>query len=650
MPSKKSSHNSIFYPSIFMMNLKQGWPVWIVLCLLNLFHLPIFILLVAQNEYESEKAYSIVNLLLQLATGFNVMTIIWAIVIAMLLFRYLMTLEQSSNIHALPVTKNGLFFTNYITGLFILIVSSAIAYGLSAVLLCAIDLKSCMSALGFCFFGTLSRIVFFYSFAVFCTMFTGQLFAAPIFYAIWNGFGAAIAFSQYLLSDMFLYGYTMSSDSLSIKLLSYLCPAWGYSRGTWYNIENTDSGYVYTCGGAKVLIIYALVGILFAVAALFIYRIRKNESAGTAVSIPFAKPIFKYGCGLLGGLLVGMFVYSSISLFYGSSFFNQHYPSLLICMMVSCLVLTLCAQMILDKHARFSKVGWISSILCCVILFGISMLFYADPFGYETATPNVSKLQSATVSFSGNSSYNITTEDEDLLAEITAFQKDIASAKESQRAMYKKYISQSDDGSISIDSTTIHFTYTYQSGLQTERSYTIYFDSSDIFAEGDSGKLAYDFLSQEDVALAMYNTYMQGDTASTSGKIENITLTSEDYTLEQTFDADEIDSITAAIKQDFLDNLPEIVLQTSDTIYFTHTLSISSVLPYSTGLESYFSERYGYTMAYSQENGKLEITQYISLNTRWSNLLQALEDLDAFSSSPLQYYDDNGDLQTYNEE
>lgn len=278
------------------------------------------------------------------------------------------------------------------------------------------------------------------------------------------------------------------------------------------------------------------------------------------------------------------------------------------------------------------------------------MLFYADPFGYETATPNVSKLQSATVSFSGNSSYNITTEDEDLLAEITAFQKDIASAKESQRAMYKKYISQSDDGSISIDSTTIHFTYTYQSGLQTERSYTIYFDSSDIFAEGDSGKLAYDFLSQEDVALAMYNTYMQGDTASTSGKIENITLTSEDYTLEQTFDADEIDSITAAIKQDFLDNLPEIVLQTSDTIYFTHTLSISSVLPYSTGLESYFSERYGYTMAYSQENGKLEITQYISLNTRWSNLLQALEDLDAFSSSPLQYYDDNGDLQTYNEE
>ncbi len=87
--------------------------------------------------------------------------------------------------HALPARREALFVSHYLAGLSFLLLPHLAVYALTV----AVE-----AALGCLELGPLTTwlltqsgvCLFFYSFAVFCAMFTGNLVALPVFYGILN--------------------------------------------------------------------------------------------------------------------------------------------------------------------------------------------------------------------------------------------------------------------------------------------------------------------------------------------------------------------------------------------------------------------------------------------------------------------------------
>ena len=63
-----------------------------------------------------------------------------------------------------------------------------------------------------------------------------------------------------------------------------------------------------------VLAIYTVAAIVMLVIAYFLYRRRASESAGDPVAFGWARPIFRYGVALCGGLALGLGLYSILSM------------------------------------------------------------------------------------------------------------------------------------------------------------------------------------------------------------------------------------------------------------------------------------------------------------------------------------------------
>lgn len=81
--------------------------------------------------------------------------------------------------------------------------------------------------------------LFFYSFAVFCAMFTGHILALPAFYVVLNGLAAGLAVLFGQMAHEFLFGFDGASwlSGIATWLSPWCaCPSAGWStRPPWTN-------------------------------------------------------------------------------------------------------------------------------------------------------------------------------------------------------------------------------------------------------------------------------------------------------------------------------------------------------------------------------------------------------------------------------
>lgn len=184
---------SCFNKTIFKKNITHFWPIWLIVLGWNLFVLP-FMIYTNSLQYRMENgmtqkqiAASRSSDILRLVGVYTepAMLFIFSVIAVMAVCSYLYNSRSANTIHALPVTRKELFITNYISGLLFLIVPEFVGFLAGTLVSAACGytnmdylLKGLLFAWGISFF--------FYSFTVFIAMFTGQLFAVPIFALIIN--------------------------------------------------------------------------------------------------------------------------------------------------------------------------------------------------------------------------------------------------------------------------------------------------------------------------------------------------------------------------------------------------------------------------------------------------------------------------------
>lgn len=109
--------------------------------------------------------------------------------------------------------------------------------------------------------------LFFYSFAVFCAMFTGHLLALPVFYGVLNCLAAIISTLMDSVLYLFLYGYNGLSGTTQ-QAVAWLTPLEKLGGAVSWT-QAADSG-AYQLAQPAVVAVYAGVGVALSAAALLI--------------------------------------------------------------------------------------------------------------------------------------------------------------------------------------------------------------------------------------------------------------------------------------------------------------------------------------------------------------------------------------------
>lgn len=401
----------------------------------------------------------------------------------MLAFSHLTQSRATNGFHALPVRRETIFLTAYLTGLFCQLSTILVTFLLGAAVSAPLHL-SFWSVTGAAMGSAMLEAVFFYSFAALCMMMTGQILAAPVFYFVGN---ILVPGMEYLLRNFagnFLYGYSGHTD-VALGFLSP--PLYMYTEVSIASIETCESDSYYVTAYAlehrsfMILAAYALAGLVIALIALLLYRTRKSEMTGSTVAFPWATPIFKYGVAFCTAVALGQFLYYFLFGQYRSSG-NDSLPGTILCMVAAGLVGYFVAEMLIKKSFRVFRAGakGAAIVSLALVLLGVTMSF--DLTGYEKHVPDESEIESAFYTFSGMT--NVTTDDADTIRRLTAAHRAIVENRKELARIAEAWdadtlpTSQSDYDD--MEPFSLRLTYYLKDGSQLSRSYWVYLRRGDL--------------------------------------------------------------------------------------------------------------------------------------------------------------------------
>ena len=476
------SATSFFDKTLFRSQLKHTWPLWLGYTALWLFLVPVMLfseLSAYQGGYSAADAsYLLLNTGVR---GGVFISFVFGLFFAMLSFSHLTQSRATNGFHALPVRRETIFMTAYLTGLFCQLSTILVTFLLGAAVSAPLHL-SFWNVTGAAMGSAMLEAVFFYSFAVLCMMMTGQILAAPVFYFVGN---ILVPGMEYLLRNFagnFLYGYSGYTD-VALGFLSP--PLYMYTVVDIASIETCESDSYYVTAYAlehrsfMILAAYALAGLVIALIALLLYRTRKSEMTGSTVAFPWATPIFKYGVAFCTAVALGQFLYYFLFGQYRSSG-SDSLPGTILCMAAAGLVGYFAAEMLIKKSFRVFRAGAKGAAIVAgvLVLLGIGMSF--DLTGYEKHVPDESEIESAFYTFSGMT--HVTTDDADTIRRLTAAHQAIVKNRNEQAriadASDADTLSQSDHDD--IEPFSLRLTYYLKDGSQLSRSYSLYLRRSDL--------------------------------------------------------------------------------------------------------------------------------------------------------------------------
>lgn len=478
------SATSFFDKTLFRSQLKHTWPLWLGYTALWLFLVPVMLFSELSAYQLGYSAADASRLLLNTGVrGGIFISFFFGLFFAMLSFSHLTQSRATNGFHALPVRREAIFLTAYLTGLFCQLSTILVTFLLGAAVSAPLHL-SFWSVTAAAMGSAMLEAVFFYSFAALCMVMTGQILAAPVFYFVGN---ILVPGMEYLLRNFagnFLYGYSGQTD-VALDFLSP--PLYMYFKVGIASIETCESdsyyvtAYALVRGSLMILAAYALAGLVIALIALLLYRTRKSEMTGSTVAFPWAVPVFKYGVAFCTAVSLGQFLYYFLFGQYRSSG-NDSLPGTILCMAAAGLVGYFVAEMLIRKSFRVFRAGakGAAIVALALVLLGVAMSF--DLTGYEKRVPDESEIESVYYTFSGMT--NVTTDDADTIRRLTAAHRAIVENRKELARIAEAWdadtlpTSQSDYDD--MEPFSLRLTYYLKDGSQLSRSYWVYLRRGDL--------------------------------------------------------------------------------------------------------------------------------------------------------------------------
>jgi ABC-2 type transport system permease protein len=480
------SKTSFFNKTLFLNLLRRFWPIFAVYLAVWIIIEPVALGNMLQYAQYSRgytadplaQTMGFANTVLSMGLyGGVIMSGIFAGLVAMAAFSYLYSSRSVSMICALPIKREGVFLSVFVSGLSTLLMANLVILLITLAVTAAYGMLAAVGGYVLqCFAMVCLSNIFFFGFASLCASLTGSILVLPLVYAVLNFTAVVVESLVKTVMGMFIYGIRPGSPETFLWLSP---PVRLFTTDTVKTVSaQTAQGIYYTSdvyySGWLTLGLYAVAGLAFAVLAMLLIKRRRMESAGDVVAIRPLKPVFKYclsvGCALVLGLLIYSIVFS-YSEFHGVK--AMFY--MLLFMLVGAFVGYFAAEMLLQKTFRvFKRATWLRFGVTGLVIAALMLCGEFDLYGIEKKLPAADQVQGVSVNVDGE---NVLLETPENIAAVIAAHGDIITHKLINEAWEP-------DG---IHSTSyVGLVYTYHNGKTLERSYSIDPQgSNDIYALND---------------------------------------------------------------------------------------------------------------------------------------------------------------------
>lgn len=471
-----TSKISCFDRAVFRRALKKTAPVWILYTLYELLlPLRLFSFCRGVSSCTDDFLVQIEKTILGYARiNASLLPFLLGGLLAWVLFFWLFRAGTAYFYAALPVRRETLFLTNYLTGLLLCaapaLLSSLLLWAVGAGFGAAVFVPAMQV-----FAATMLGFLLFFSFAVLVCCVVGQMAAMPIVYVILNfTFFVLEAIVRHLLFT-FVYGMPYSQSSTMQSFALHATPVLGLLQGgfrvatDWAERDGMYyMEYAPRLEGWGYLGALAALGLVFALCAFLLLKHREMERSGDVIAVGWLRPValyvFTIGCALvLGALMAELF----------SSNTADNFWYVLLFLFMGAFVGYFAGKMLLQKTVHVFRSGWLGLGACCLALLLAFGAAEFDLFGYSRYLPERSAVQAAGLThYQSNGLY--TTQDDAFIQDVLNLHTAAVSEKSKQEHRRHAY-------QLGTDYTEqFYITYRMTDGTLTERYYSIVYSEADL--------------------------------------------------------------------------------------------------------------------------------------------------------------------------
>ena len=195
-----------FNPTLFRKNLTRFWPLWGLASFIGaLFPLALMLGMLRGAGPESAAEFS--TLYYGVASyALPVLSLFYAILCAMAVWSYLYSARSVGLMHTLPIRREGLLLTNFLSGMAMMLIPYAVT-GLLAVGVSLIYGYFDPTTVAVTILAVLGESFFYFASATFVAFVTGNIFALPALYFLLHFLAAILDWLVSLFAQGFIFGF-----------------------------------------------------------------------------------------------------------------------------------------------------------------------------------------------------------------------------------------------------------------------------------------------------------------------------------------------------------------------------------------------------------------------------------------------------------
>lgn len=470
-----------FNGTLFRKNLSRFWPLWGGAAFLgSLFPLAMLLNLMSLTQADRPAALDFTGLYYEtLNHAVPAISLLYAILCAMAVWSYLYNSRSVGLLHTLPIRREGLFLTNLLSGMAMMLIPYAVVGTLCLLISAAFGALD-MGPYLVTVLGVAGESLFFFASATLTAMVVGNLLALPALYLLLHFLAVLLEWLFGMLVQGFLFGlesgYQISSTA------AWLSPAVGLMEHV--NVDRTYQEIPSIGGGMDevlqsvslenswVIGVYALAGVVLLALAWLLYRRRRSESAGDVVAVGALRPLFRYGLAALAALVGGVALYELV---WRSFRYEEYYEAapMAVCMLIAGAIGYYGASMLLAKSLRVFRGSWKGLALVAAGCAAVCCVLHFDLFHVEDQVPQVQETETLEFRVAGNSYTLYGGQDDALMEQLRQLHQAIVADK---AYIVSESAAEYDVADPSLETVTwagLRLEYTLKNGDQVRRWYSV---------------------------------------------------------------------------------------------------------------------------------------------------------------------------------
>lgn len=400
-----------FNKTLFLKNLTRFWPLWGGASFIGaLFPLALL------SQFLRYGMHGIVSEPLEMTLGYYdilgslvpIICLLYGLLCALAVWGYLYNARSVNLMHILPIRREGLFVTNFLSGYVMLLLPFVVTGGLCIIISAAFGLFEPVGVL-VTVLGVLGESFFYFSSATLAALITGNIFAMPALYLLLHFLEAILD----LLLSNFARGFIFGLSTDYTGFLEFLSPTVYLLRNVNADAQYQTTIIDYTGAYTRELVsvrlenawfiaVYALAGVVLLAFAFTLYRRRQSERAGEVVAVGWMRPFFRFGLAGLAALLGGQLIYS---LFWDDGYCKA--VPMAVCMLVAGTIGYYAASMLLARTLRVFQKSWKGLALVAAGIVIVCGCLRLDVFRVADRVPEISQVR-AVEFYVDNNTYTYT--------------------------------------------------------------------------------------------------------------------------------------------------------------------------------------------------------------------------------------------------